>query len=128
MAYTMTYRQINIIYRKFAKEIDLLEGATDNFSTLLRPSFIEFNEKLKALGYIDEKLSLDDKNFVLKLFDRTEREIIEQFGECYTLRYDASFAQLAQAHRHRTIGYSIKMKDFGNAGFYVSSNFEGDTL
>ncbi len=125
MAYTMSYRQINIIYRKFAKEIDLLEGATDNFSMLLRPSLIEFNEKLKALGYIDEKLSLDDKNFVLKLFNRTEREIIEQFGECYTLKYDASFAQLAQAHRHRTIGYSIKMKDFGNAGFYVPPILKG---
>jgi len=125
MVYTMSYRQLNIVYRKFAKEIDLLQGQTDAFSTKLRPVLIEFNQRLSELGYIDEKLSLDDKNFVVKLFNRSEREIVEQFGECYTLRYDASFAQLAQAHRHRTIDYSIKMKDFGKAGFYIPPILKG---
>lgn len=125
MVYTMSYRQANIIYRKFAKEIDLLEGKTDAFSSLLRPALVEFNQNLNALGYIDEKLSLDDKNFVLKLFNRSDRDVVEQFGESYTLLYNASFAQLAQAHRHRTIDYAIKMKDFGKSGFYVPPILKG---
>ena len=109
MVYTMSYRQLNIIYRKIAKEIDYLENKQDAFSKKLRASLIDFNTQLEGLGYIDEKLSLDDKSFVLKLFNRTGREIKEQFGECYTITYKASFAQLAQAQRHRTIDYSILM-------------------
>ena len=119
MVYTMSYRQINIVYRKIAKEIDLLAGQDDAFSKRLRPALVEFNQKLEALGYIDEKLSLDDKNFAVKLFNRSDREVVEQFGESYTLLYKGSFAQLAQAQRHRTIDYSIKMKDLKKAEFYV---------
>ena len=109
MVYTMSYRQLNIMYRKIAKEIDYLENKQDPFSKQLRDSLVDFNTQLESLGYIDEKLSLDDKNFVLKLFNRSGREIKEQFGESYTITYNASFAQLAQAQRHRTIDYSILM-------------------
>ena len=125
MAYTVSYRQLNIIYRKIAKEIDLFEDAEDTFSVKLRPVLIEFNKQLENLGYIDEKLSLDDKNFALKLFNRSDRKVVEQFGECYTLQYNGSFAQLAQAHRHRTIDYSIKMEEFSANSFFVPPILKG---
>lgn len=109
MVYSISYRQLNIIYRKIEKEIDFLDGKQDIFSKRLRPELIDFNSKLSALGYIDEKLSLDDKNIALKLFNRNGRGVAEQFGECYTLAYNGSFAQLAQAQRHRTLDYYIQM-------------------
>lgn len=109
MVYSITYRELNIIYRKIEKEIDYLEGKEDTFSKRLRSELIDFNKQLSKLGYIDDKLSQDDKNYVLKLFNRKSYTFTEQFGPCYTLVYNASFAQLAQAQRHRTIDYAISM-------------------
>ena len=109
MVYSITYRELNIIYRKIEKEIDYLEGKEDTFSKRLRSELIDFNKQLSKLGYIDDKLSQDDKNYVLKLFNRKSYTFTEQFGPCYTLVYNASFAQLAQAQRHRTIDYTISM-------------------
>lgn len=107
MVYTVSYRQLNVIYLKIKKEIEFLENKKDSFSIYLRKALIEFNNQLENLGYIDDKLSFDDKNLVLKLFNRTKSEIKEQFGEAYTLFYYGSFAQLAQAQRHRTLDYTI---------------------
>lgn len=137
MVYSMSYRQLNIIYRKIEKEIDCLEGKQDAFSRRLRPELIDFNTQLLKLGYIDENLSLDDKNFALKLFNRNGRGIVEQFGECYTLTYEGSFAQLAQAQRHRTLDYYIQMgkenqtisnilsSGSGEANFYLPPILKG---
>ena len=111
MVYSMSYRQLNIIYRKIEKEIDYLEGKGDTFSKRLRSELIDFNKQIFKLGYIDDKLSQDDKNYVLKLFNRKSPVFKEQFGPCYTLVYNASFAQIAQAQRHRTIDYAIAMGD-----------------
>ena len=86
-----------------------MENKKDSFSTRLRKELIEFNNQLEKLGYIDDKLSFDDKNLVLKLFNRSKREIKEQFGESYTLFYHGSLAQLAEAQRHRTLDYTILM-------------------
>ena len=109
MVYTVSYRQLNVIYLKLKKEIEFLENKKDSFSTRLRKELIEFNNQLEKLGYIDDKLSFDDKNLVLKLFNRSKREIKEQFGESYTLFYHGSLAQLAEAQRHRTLDYTILM-------------------
>ena len=126
MVYSLSYRQLNVIYSKISREIDFLAGKQDIFSKKLRDSLVEFASKLESLGYIDEKLALNDKNLALKLFNRTGRQIKEQFGECYTITYKGSFAQLAQAQRHRTLDYAILAEKNGQYFEDVLANDSDD--
>ena len=55
---------------------------------------------------------------------RKERK--EEFGENYCTTYLASFAQLAQAQRHRTLSYEMSLLE--NAKYYVPPIIRGTEL
>ena len=57
--------------------------------------------------YKIEKINTDVKQRTLSLFANRERE--EEWGENYSTNYVASFAEVAQAQRHRTIYYEITL-------------------
>ena len=63
-----------------------------------------------------EGLNADMKNRKFSLFSNSGKRN-EEFGENYSVNYLASFAQLAQAQRHRTLYYEMKLLD--KAQFYV---------
>ncbi len=76
----------------------------------------DFYEKLKP--WLDETAKAfrsvlnceeirDNKGRELSLF--TTRERSEYFGEVYSTNYWGSFAQLAQAQRHRSLNYEVNL-------------------
>lgn len=112
MEYSTSYRQLNYIYGFMQKELRR-ENPTE-FDRLMRPYFKEFCEGLEKTGYIDERLSDDKKGREFTLIDRSPYPTQEHFGDVYSTSYQGSFAQLAQAQRHRTIYYSFKFENKDN--------------
>lgn len=106
MEYTVSLRQINYIMSWFD---DFIEGAEDTqFNKTLKPYLEEFNKQLKNLRVGDLNSSVKKRK--LSLFDdRKNRK--EEFGENYCVTYKGTFAEFAQAQRHRTIDYKIMIPD-----------------
>src|SRR5574344_1637880 len=100
MGYTTDLRQINYILgwsEKFIKEAE-----NNRFNFMLKPAledFIRENERVRIEELYDSKRS------TFSLFATRNRK--EEWGENYSINYEGSFAQLAQAQRHRTIKYEM---------------------
>lgn len=106
MEYSVSFRQINYIMDWFE---DFIANAEDNnFNRMLKPYLKEFNKQLEELKV--ENLDSKVKKRTLALFD-TRKNRAEEFGENYCTTYKGTFAQFAQAQRHRTIDYKITIPD-----------------
>ena len=103
MEYTVSFEQLNFIVSWFEDYIEY-EPETE-FSTKLKSAMKEFLEALPDLKV--EKLNPRVKGTKLSLFAKRDRA--EEFGENYSTTYLASFAQLAQAQRHRTLAYEMTL-------------------
>lgn len=103
MEYTVSFEQLNFIISWFEDYIEY-EPETE-FSTKLKSAMKEFLEALPDLKV--EKLNPRVKGTRLSLFAKRDRT--EEFGENYSTTYLASFAQLAQAQRHRTLAYEMTL-------------------
>lgn len=111
MEYTVNFGQLNYIIN-WAK--DYIENEEDTlFSTKLKEVFKEFIEKIPDV--VVEGLDSKSKNRKFSLFASRDRK--EEFGENYSTTYLASFAELAQAQRHRTISYEMSLLE--KPQFYV---------
>ena len=117
MAYTTSIRQFNYIIdwcrRMFAEE-------TENvFYMRVAKHMNDLADKLEEIAYVENLR--DTKNRSFNLFDKdieAVRNIEPFFGYAYQTIYKGSFAQLAQAQRHRTLDYKAYFD--GNASlFYV---------
>lgn len=106
MVYTTSYRQFNYLISFLDKFIE--KTNKNEFEKKLLPCIQEFVSLLKQSKYYDDKLCGNEKSRELSLFARNE-DIEEYFGDVYATTYTASFAELAQAQRHRTIYYSMKV-------------------
>jgi len=112
MAYTTTLRQWDYIIHWFKKFIDSESQGESEYENrffdklkLSMKEFLNLTESLVIPGLDDEA-----KDRSLSLFDSCRgRET--NFGETYCTTYRGSFAQLAQAHRHRTIDYKMSFLD-----------------
>ena len=112
MEYTVSLRQLNYIAHWFE---DYIKNEDDN----------EFNKKLKSYmkkfldcisDLIIPELNSDAKMRKISLFDeRKSRK--EEFGENYCTTYEGTFAEFAQAQRHRTLQYKIRLLD--EVKFYI---------
>lgn len=112
MAYTASLRQWNYIIHWL--ERFLAQECDDPLFALLRPRVEEFVSCLDHLRV--DGLNDAPKDRDLSLFDtRTSRK--GYFGEGYCTTYMGSFAQLAQAHRHRTLDYKMRVPEYHS--FYV---------
>lgn len=106
MEYTVDFRQLNYIIN-WAKDY-IENGGEDAFSLRLKEAFREFLEAMPDLEV--EGLNTGAKNRGFSLFaQRKDRK--EYFGDTYCNSYLASFAQLAQAQRHRTLKYEMTLLD-----------------
>lgn len=105
MEYTVNFGQLNYIIN-FAK--DYIKDAEDtSFSIKLKQVFNDF---LKAIPDIEvEGLNAKLKNREFSIFAKRDRK--EEFGENYSVNYQATFSELAQAQRHRTLLYEMSLLD-----------------
>lgn len=120
MEYTVSFQQLNFIISWFE---DYIEKEPENsFSKQLKRAMQEFLDAIPDLKV--EKLNPRVKGKKLSLFATRERK--EEFGENYCTTYLASFAELAQAQRHRTLYYEISFLD--EAKFYIPKIIRGTEL
>lgn len=118
MEYTVSFRQLNYIASFFENYIKNEENT--EFNKLLKPYLKEFNEQIKDL--LVPELNANTKQRKISLF--ASRNYMEEFGECYSCNYEGTFAELAQAQRHRTLRYNMKIE--GEPKFYIPKIIEND--
>lgn len=106
MEYTVNFGQLNYIIN-WAKDYIEKEANTP-FSLKLKEVFKDFLQALPDLEV--EGLDSRVKNRSFSLFAQRENRK-EEFGENYSVTYLASFSQLAQAQRHRTLSYEMRLLD-----------------
>jgi len=105
MEYTVNLGQLNYIIN-WSKDF-INNDLKDNFSLKLKEVLKEFIKALPDLEVEGLDSHLKDRSF--SLFAKRERK--EEFGENYSTNYMASFAELAQAQRHRTLDYEMIIPD-----------------
>lgn len=111
MEYTLSYRQLNYLY-SFLKRESEQENNSHKFYKALKPCLQEFCRAMEEnLPYLDEMLQNDGKNRRLSLFRNPILKPEKHFSTIYSTYYKGSFAQLAQAQRHRTLSYNINLLD-----------------
>lgn len=121
MEYTVNFGQLNYIIN-WAK--DYIKNAEENvFSIKLKETFKEFLAAMPDLEI--EGLDSRNKNRNFSLFAKRKNRN-EEFGENYSVTYLASFAQLAQAQRHRTLSYEMTLLD--EPKYYVPPIISGTNL
>jgi hypothetical protein len=111
MEYSVPFGQLNFLIYYAEKYIE--EAGDDPFSMKVKDCLKEFLNALPDLK--EEGLDPDKKKLRFSIFAKRDRGT--EFGENYCTTYLGSFAELAQAHRHRTLHYEMKLLD--EAKFYV---------
>ena len=112
MEYTVNFGQLNYIINWAKDYID--NSKNDEFSLKLKKAFSEFLEAMPDLEVEGLDSGVKNRSFSLFAQRKTRKE---EFGENYSTTYLASFAQLAQAHRHRTLSYEMTLLD--EAQYYI---------
>lgn len=110
MIYTTSIRQINYIASWFSDYIDNAD-LTSSFEKKLAIAMQDFIKELNKLNVLDERLMTNEKHRKLSLFGKNLETKKEYFGDVYSCVYKGSFAQLAQAQRHRTLDYKMEFLD-----------------
>lgn len=122
MEYTVNFCQLNYIAHFFENYIQD-ETKTSEFDKKLKVVFKEFLDELPDLKV--EGLNADIKKRGLSFF-ATRKERKEEFGENYSTTYLASFAELAQAQRHRTLYYEVNLLE--KPMYYIPPIIRGTEL
>ena len=120
MEYTVNFGQLNYIIG-WAREY-IKNESTDDFVLKLQDVLKDFVNSISDL----EVEGLDSKMKKRKFSLFADRTRNEEFGENYSINYLASFAQLAQAQRHRTISYEIKLLE--KPQYYIPPIIRGTEL
>lgn len=105
MIYTTTLRQINYIASWMEEYIN---KASEEFEIKLSKYMKEFIKELDNLNILDARLMKNEKDRSLSLFGTNIISNPEYFGNVYSTVYKGTYAELAQAQRHRTIDYQIE--------------------
>ena len=123
MIYSTSLRQINYIASWMLKYID--EADKSNvFESKLATYMQQFVNALDEVNVLEGGLMKNEKSRSISLFGKDLDKKEEHFGDVYSTLYKGSFAQLAQAHRHRTLDYQIEMLD--NKEYFVPPIIQDD--
>jgi hypothetical protein len=130
MGYTTSIRQWNYIIDWCEKFIET-ETPYNYFFTELKKYIMELGKCIKDVLYVEELRDIKNR-FGLDMieFDKTSlAEKRENFvkGKLYTYHYKGTFAQYAQAHRHRSLFYKITF-DGKAKEFYIPPIIKGTEL
>lgn len=108
MVYSTSLRQINYIASWMKKYIENIDS-NNTFEKKLADSMTKFINELYKVNVLDERLMENEKYRSLSLFGNDLNKKQEYFSDAYFTKYKGTFAQLAQAHRHRTLDYQIEL-------------------
>lgn len=128
MVHTIPLAQLNrIVNYLFDYEENGINGVKDDLHRQMAPYIREFiNSLILELEVVDERLISNRKHRSLSIFGSNLEDNNKEYGEVYSTLYKGSFAQLAQAQRHRTIYYQMeRTKDLE---FYVPPIIEDDPI
>lgn len=110
MIYSTTFRQINYVASWIEEYIE--NANIDNpFERRLVIAMREFIDALDKVNVLEEGLMRNEKHRSISLFGKDLDKKEEYFGNVYSTTYKGSFAELAQAHRHRTLDYQMEFLD-----------------
>ncbi len=102
MEYTVDFRQGNYLIG-FLESPNLANRMPADFYQKLKPWLDETAKALRSVLNCEE--IRDNKGRELSLFATRKR--IEYYGDVYSTNYSGTFAQLAQAQRHRSLNYEM---------------------
>lgn len=108
MIYTTSLRQINYIVSWMKQYIENI-NPNDIFESKLAGYMKEVIEQLADLNVLEDGLMRNEKYRSLSMFGKNLDSIEEHFGNVYSTVYKGTFAQYAQAHRHRTLDYQMEL-------------------
>ncbi len=118
MVYTTSFRQLNYFAHWFE---DFMNNSKENVISSKIINFMnEFNDIIKnKFELFEERLNPKIKKRELSFFAK-DSEFKENFDENYSIIYEGSFAQLAQAQRHRILNYEIS-PDIDSSNYFIPS-------
>lgn len=108
LIYSTSLRQINYI-ASWMEDYIKNHDQKDNFENKLAHSMKQFVQQLSDRNILVEELMRNEKERKLSLFGKHIANEVEYFGSVYVTNYKGSFAQFAQAQRHRTIDYQMEL-------------------
>lgn len=108
--YTTSLRQINYIVSWFSNYIKN-HNKENSFEHKLALTMETFILEMSKLNVLDEGLMQNEKFRSISLFSQNIMTQNEVYDQVYQTKYKASFAEFAQAQRHRTIYYSLELMD-----------------
>lgn len=124
MSYTTSIRQWNYIL-DWLDSFDYSQFVPGYFVSSLSSSFKELRRELEGVHI---PILRDTKGRGLNLVNNARVCAAKnQFGESYATTYTGSFAELAQAQRHRTLKYNIAF-DGKPGAFYIPPIIKGTEL
>lgn len=111
MGYTASLRQFNYIIDWCEKLQAILNNDSEN-QTRLANAVGDLHDVIKEALYVESLRDNKDRSFgfVADGLRWNLGKTPEYFGETYTTRYAASWAQVAQAQRHRTLNYRVSLE------------------
>lgn len=125
MIYSTSLRQINYIASWMQQYIENVDKS-NSFETKLAKEMLDFVNQLGEKNLLVEGLMKNEKERKLSLFGHNLSHKNEVFGDVYSTTYKGSFAQLAQAHRHRTLDYQIEL--LSEKEYFVPPIIEDDAM
>jgi hypothetical protein len=114
--YTTNWIQWNRIARYSQDFIDQYQNGDDALRARIADELEQLISELRRLNVLDDRAMTNYKQRCLRLFDHWPQSP-DYFGYVYSTVYLGYFAQLAQAHRHRTIDYTMGLTS--DTQFYV---------
>lgn len=108
MIYSVPFAQLNRIASWMQQYIESA-NMDNNFEKKLSASMQELIDELDRLNLLEPGLMKNEKKRSLSLFGHNLENVEEYFGDVYSTTYMGSFAEYAQAQRHRTLNYQLEI-------------------
>jgi len=110
MIYSTTLRQINYIASWMINYVESVEkvGGSE-FEKQLAQVMNDFCCQLSDINVLVPSLMNNEKQRNISLFGQNLDKKQQHFGDVYSTVYKGTFAQLAQAQRHRTLDYQMEL-------------------
>lgn len=127
MIYSTSFRQINYIASFMMDYISNVNNndKASNFENKLSKNMLDFVTSLDNLDLLELGLLTNDKNRSLSIFGKDLQNVEKYYGDVYSTTYIGSYAQYAQAHRHRTLDYQLERLD--DKSYFIPPILEDDS-
>lgn len=134
MVYSLPFRNIFYVLDWASAMRDNLQNMAGGFNSRLA---VEMQSLIQALSAVvgDEKNFHDNKNEYFRFMPvqangEFDDDNLEFYGDVYTAKFYASFAQVAQEQRHRTLRVKINFSGAkpGEYGYYVPEIIDTEEL